>query len=248
MGDLLAGKRALVTGAASGIGAAAARAFAAEGAQVFLTDIDDARLAAVAAELEAPWQVADLCDHDAVQALVAEAVASLGGLDCAFNNAGVAQQPAPIDSIAPGEWQRLIDTNLTSVFYCMKYELAVMQAQGHGAIVNTASGAGVIATPYMAAYCAAKHGVLGLTRTAAAENSARNIRVNAILPGSTNTPMLQASMGLAPEMEKLIRNSIPCGRFGTAEEIAQAALWLCSDRASYVSGEAMLVDMGTVCR
>jgi NAD(P)-dependent dehydrogenase (short-subunit alcohol dehydrogenase family) len=245
---MLVGKKALITGAASGIGAAAARAFVAEGATVFLTDIDADGLAAVAAELGQAHCPANLCREEEVEALVKDTVGQLGGLDCAFNNAGVTQAASGVESLPLAEWQRLIDINLTSVFLCMKYELQHMQGAGGGAIVNTASGAGVVGPPLMAAYTAAKHGVLGLTKTAAAENSSRNIRVNAILPGSTQTPMLQSTLDMGEDIEQVVRKSIPCGRFGTAQEIAQAALWLCSDRASYVSGESMLVDMATVCR
>jgi len=134
------------------------------------------------------------------------------------------------------------------VFLCVKHQLRWMKAQGHGAIVNIASGAGVIATPNMGAYCASKHGVLGITKTATQEVVKTGIRVNAVLPGSTRTPMVADSLKQSPEVEKMVLDSIPCGRFGEAVEVAQAIVWLCSDRASYVSGEAMLVDGGTVCR
>jgi NAD(P)-dependent dehydrogenase (short-subunit alcohol dehydrogenase family) len=138
--------------------------------------------------------------------------------------------------------------NLSGVFLCMKHELVVMQAQGGGAIVNTASGAGVIATPGMAAYCASKHAILGITKTAAVENAKAGVRVNAVCPGATDTNMLRGSMELSADLEKMILASAPGGRLGKPEEIAEAALWLCSDRASFVSGESMLVDGASVAR
>ena len=130
----------------------------------------------------------------------------------------------------------------------MKYEIPVMQRQGAGAIVNTASGAGVVATPFMSAYCASKHAILGITKTAAVENVRTGVRVNAVCPGSTDTPMLRASMDMDPALEKMIMGSVPCGRLGRPDEVAEAAVWLCSDRASYVSGESMLVDHAAVAR
>jgi NAD(P)-dependent dehydrogenase (short-subunit alcohol dehydrogenase family) len=142
----------------------------------------------------------------------------------------------------------VLNINLSSVFICLKHELKQMQQQGAGAIVNIASGAGLIAVPNMAGYCASKHGVLGLSKTAAAENIKNGIRVNAVLPGSIRTPMLEQTLALGTEVEKMILASVPCGRFGTPGEIAQSVAWLCSDRASYVSGEAMSVDYATVCR
>jgi NAD(P)-dependent dehydrogenase (short-subunit alcohol dehydrogenase family) len=146
------------------------------------------------------------------------------------------------------DWQRVLDVNLTGLFLCMKHELAVMVPAGHGAIVNVASGAGVVAAPTLAAYSASKHGVLGLTKTAAVENARSGVRVNAILPGSIDTPMMQRTMDIHPEVKKIVLKSTASGRLGRPEEVAEAALWLCSDRASLVSGECMLVDGATVAR
>lgn len=249
MAGLLVDKSAIITGAASGIGEAAARLFVAEGARVVLADIDAGRLEALARELGQVALVTDVGDENAVRRLVDTAVQRFGRLDCAFNNAGMSGTAAPLEEISLAEFEQVVRLDLTSVFLCMKYEIAAMKRQGTGgAIVNTASGAGVIATPHLSPYCAAKHGVLGLTRTAAVENATNNIRVNAVLPGATRTPMVEASLRQGPEAEKLIMGSLRCGRFGKPEEIAEAAMWLLSDRASFVSGDSMLVDLGAVAR
>jgi NAD(P)-dependent dehydrogenase (short-subunit alcohol dehydrogenase family) len=249
---LVGGKTALVTGAASGIGSATARAFAREGARVVVADTDATGGEKTVAEItaagaEARFLRADVTREAEVEALIAAAVA-WGGLDCAVNNAGITGQPGGLHDLSLDAWNRTLAVNLTGVFLCMKHELPVMQQRRAGAIVNVASGAGVVATPGLAAYCASKHGVLGLTKTAALENARTGVRVNALCPGSTDTPMLRASMARDPGLEKLIRMSLPGGRLGTPEEIAEAAVWLCSDRASFVSGESMLVDGGSVAR
>lgn len=248
MSDLLRGKRILVTGAASGIGKAAAALFSAEGATLMLSDIQADKLEATAAALGQAWKVCDCTRENEVAALVDACTDSLGGLDGAFNNAGVTGSAMPLEQLSLAAFEKVININLTSVFLCLKYEIRAMKAQGGGAIVNTASGAGVIATPFMADYCASKHGVLGLTKTAAAENARNHIRVNAVLPGTTLTPMVEQTMAKGEEVEKMIRQSVPCGRMGTPEEIAESAAWLLSERASYVSGTSMLVDHAAVCR
>ena len=249
---LVEGKTALVTGAASGIGSATARAFAREGARVVVADVDATGGEKTVAEItaaggDARFVQADVTRESEVEALIAAAVA-WGGLDCAVNNAGITGEPSGLHDLSLDAWNRTLAINLTGVFLSLKHELPVMQQQRAGAIVNVASGAGVVATPGLAAYCASKHGVLGLTKTAALENARTGVRVNAICPGSTDTPMLRASMARDPGLEKLIRRSLPGGRLGTPEEIAETAVWLCSDRASFVSGESMLVDGGSVAR
>lgn len=203
------------------------------------------------AEMEAlGWDACDIdvADEHQVAALLETARHRFGRLDCAFNNAGVNGRAALLEDMDLAEWQRTLAVNLSGVFLCLKHELRLMQTQGHGAIVNNASGGGLIAVPQMAAYCASKHGVLGLTKTAAQENARRGIRVNAVLPGSTDTPMLRAAMGGSADAERMILASVPGGRLGRPEEVAEAVAWLCSDRASYVSGESLLVDMATVAR
>ncbi len=247
---LLENKIALITGAASGIGAATARLFAEEGARLFLTDIQERPLQDLVNELaqSAIGLPGNITDESFVEKLITQVVDRYERLDCAVNCAGISSKPATIDTLKLTDWQRMLDVNLTSVFLCTKHELKQMKRQGSGAIVNVASGAALIAVPFMADYCAAKHGVLGLTKTAASEVVKEGIRVNAVLPGSIQTPMLQSTMDIGEGVEAMIRGSVPCGRFGRPDEVAQNCAWLCSDRASYVSGESMLVDHATVCR
>ena len=176
------------------------------------------------------------------------AVDAFGHLDCAVNNAGTTGAMGLIPDCSLEEWTGTLAVNLVGVFLCLKHEIPVMREQGGGAIVNVASGAGMIPVPGLSAYCASKHGVLGLTKTAAHENARNGVRVNAICPGVTDTPMLRASMDRSPDIEKMILSSAITGRLGRPEEVAEAAVWLCSERASYVSGESMLVDGGTVGR
>jgi NAD(P)-dependent dehydrogenase (short-subunit alcohol dehydrogenase family) len=250
---LLAGKAALVTGGASGIGRATALAFSREGARVLVADLAAAEGERVVGEIRAAGGGACFLKVDVtleadVEAMVKCAVSEFGRLDCAVNNAGITGSGGEIQDLGLEDWSRTLAINLTGVFLCMKHELAVMRAQKSGAIVNMSSGAGVIAVPGLSAYCASKHGVLGLTKTAAVENARSGVRVNAILPGSTDTPMLAQAMSSDPKLRKLIESSSPAGRLGLPEEIAEAAVWLCSDRASFVSGESMLVDGGSVAR
>ena len=246
---LLKDKVTVITGAASGIGKATARLFIKEGATVVLADIDSVRGESFADELgkQAIFQPCDVTNEHQVTTVIERAVSEFGQLHCAVNNAGITGHPGGIETISLETWQRVMDINLTGVFLCLKHELKYMQRQGSGVIVNIASGAGLIPVPNMAAYCATKHAVLGLTKTAAKENVMRGIRVNAVLPGSIRTPMLEETLSLGEDVEKMIRSSIPCGRFGQPEDIAESIAWLCSDRASYVSGEAMSVDYATVC-
>lgn len=217
-----------------------------------LADVDVERGERTAAEITAEGGHAlfirtDVSQEDDVASMVRETVAAFGGLDCALNNAGITGPMGPVQSIALADFERVTAINLIGVFLCMKYEIAAM-ADGGGAIVNMASGSGFIATPALSAYCASKHAVLGLTKTAAVENARTGIRVNAICPGTIDTPMLQAAMNRDPKVKKMILSGQPSGRLGEPEEIAEAAVWLCSDRASYVTGESMLVDGGAIAR
>ncbi|TDJ15636.1 MAG: glucose 1-dehydrogenase [Deltaproteobacteria bacterium] len=253
MAGLLEGKSGLITGSASGIGRATALAFAREGASVTVADIIDDAGKKVVGEIESAGGRArfvhlDVTSESDVENAVRSTVDAFGRLDCAVNNAGTTGAGGMIQQISLEDWRKTMSINLESVFLCLKYELPVMQEQKCGAIVNVASGAGLIAVPGLSPYCASKHGVLGLTKTAAVENARCGVRVNAICPGSTDTPMLRAAMDASPVMEKMIMSSLPSGRLGTPDEIAEAAVWLCSDRAAYVSGESMLVDAAAVAR
>jgi NAD(P)-dependent dehydrogenase (short-subunit alcohol dehydrogenase family) len=249
---LVDGKVALVTGAAGGIGAASARLFAAEGAKVLVVDVNGEGAEGVAAGIrrdggDAVGRRVDVTDEGAVEQMVAAAVELWGRLDCAHNNAGISDRKSGLTELGLVEWQRMIDVNLTSVFLCLKHELRHMAANGGGAIVNTSSGAGIVGYPPLPHYVAAKHGVLGLTKCAAREFARQNIRVNAVLPGLIETPMLRDSMATEQEATAM-RASVPRGDLGQPHEVAEAAVWLCSDRASFVSGESMLVDGASVCR
>lgn len=244
-----AGKVAFVTGAGSGIGRATAIAFAAEGANVVLADIDaagneeTARLAG-----EHGGQVlavkCDVTSSSDIQAAINQTVQEFGRLDAAFNNAGIEQPPAPLVDISEDEWSRLLDVNLSSAFLCMKYEIPAMLENGGGSIVNTSSGAGVIGIREQSAYVAAKHGLIGLTKSVALEYAAQGIRVNAICPGIIETPMMNRFSGGTPEGRARVIGQEPVGRMGTPEEIASAVLWLSSDLGGFTIGHAMVIDGG----
>ena len=186
--------------------------------------------------------------HDQVLimgSMVDKAVARWGHLDCALNNAGTTGVSAPTADYTLDDWNRAIALNLTGVFLCLKYELPAMLERG-GAIVNMASGAGLVGFPGLPAYVASKHGVVGLTRAAALEYASQGVRVNAICPGSTRTPMLEGFMGGDEQVERMMTRAVPLGRLGRPEEIAEAVVWLCSDAASFVVGHALAVDGGSV--
>jgi NAD(P)-dependent dehydrogenase (short-subunit alcohol dehydrogenase family) len=175
-------------------------------------------------------------------------VARWGRLDAAHNNAGISGDMTPLTELARTEWDHMLAVNLTGVFLCCKHELRHMAPAGRGAIVNTSSGAGVVGVAGLGHYAAAKHGVLGLTKSAAIEHARSGVRVNAICPGTTDTPMIRGFMDANPGAAKFIVNSVGRGSLGQPDEVAQAAVWLCSDRASFVNGESLMVDGATVCR
>lgn len=249
MADRLKGKCSLITGGASGIGRATALAFAREGAKVAVADINYAGAAEVAAEIvkgggEAfPIRV-DVSNGEAVRAMVTAVVDRFGRLDCAFNNAGVLGDHGPTAVCSEDNWHRVLAVNLTGVFLCMKYEIPVMLKQGGGVIVNTSSAAGLIGWGYRPAYAASKHGVTGLTLSAALEYAAAGIRINAVCPGVIATPMAAAASDAEAEARRSALH--PMGRLGRAEEVAAAVVWLCSDEASFVTGHALAVDGGLV--
>jgi NAD(P)-dependent dehydrogenase (short-subunit alcohol dehydrogenase family) len=191
---------------------------------------------------------ADVTKPDDVEALVAHALSTFGRLDCAHNNAGVTGPGGSVADYSLDDWNRVLAINLTSVFLSMKFEIPSMVEQGSGAIVNTASGAGLVGFPGLPAYVASKHGVVGLTKAAAMEYVKAGVRINAICPGSTRTPMLEAFMGGDPKMERMMAAAAPIARLGRPEEIAEAVVWLCSDAASFVVGQALAVDGGAVMR
>jgi NAD(P)-dependent dehydrogenase (short-subunit alcohol dehydrogenase family) len=250
---LMDGKVALVTGAGKGIGRACALAFAREGARVLVSDADATTCEDVAKEIsaaggEARSRRCDVTREDEVAELVEACVAAFGRIDCAHNNAGGPVGGGPLHTLSLDNWHATLALNLSSVFYCMKHEIPVMQRQRGGSIVNTASGAGLIAVPMMGHYAAAKHGVLGLTKAAALENARTGVRINAVCPGTIDTPTLRAAIAHQPQMGERWLASQPGGRFGTPEEIAEAVIWLSSDKASFVTGESFVVDGGAVMR
>jgi NAD(P)-dependent dehydrogenase (short-subunit alcohol dehydrogenase family) len=243
------GKVALVTGAAAGMGLATARAFAGAGAAVVLADFKEDAVKAAAEELAAAGHRAlavrcDVSDDDQVAAMVDRAVAAFGRLDCAFNNAGVMAKIAPTADSTREDWDRVIGVNLRGVWSCMRHELKQMERQGTGAIVNNASVGALTGNPGIGSYIASKHGVVGLTRTAALEYVKRGIRVNAVNPGLIDTQVARDVVAGDESAYAEIAKGVPIGRAGRPEEIAAAVLWLCSPAASYVVGHALTVDGG----
>ena len=250
----LTGKVALVTGGGSGIGRATVLTFARQGARMVVADIaveggnETVRMVEDAGG-EAIFVAADVSKADEVESLVKKTLQIYGRLDCAHNNAATSKGPqVPTHEVTEDEWDRIIGVDLKSVFLSMKYEIAQMLEQGGGAIVNTASINGLVAGLNDAPYVAGKHGVVGLTRTAAVEYAQLGIRVNAVCPGWIDTPRT-AHLKTTDGVDTVAGNeSYPIGREGTPHEIAEAVVWLCSDAASYVTGHTMTVDGGYVAR
>lgn len=246
-------KVALVTGAAAGMGLATAKAFAAAGAAVALVDFNEPAVRREAERLGAEGCRAiaipcDVTEETEVKKMVERTVSEFGRLDAAFNNAGVQSPAIETADATSDEFDRVNAINLRSVWLCMKYELLQMRRQESGAIVNNSSIGGLIGIPGRAIYHATKHGVIGLTRSAALEYAARGIRINAICPGAIDTPMVAAMIAKEPETMKDITKEQPIGRLGKPEEIASAVLWLCSPGAGFVIGHALAVDGGYTAR
>jgi NAD(P)-dependent dehydrogenase (short-subunit alcohol dehydrogenase family) len=247
-GDLT-GKVAFVTGAAGGIGRVTALAFARRGANVAVADIDhqgNQHTARLIEELggQAIAVGCDVTRGEDVQAALNRTVQTFGRLDLAFNNAGAEQRPQLTADMTEQEWDRIVAVNLRSVFLCLKYEIPLMLRNGGGAIVNTSSGAGVRVFGRGAAYAAAKHAVVGLTKDAALDYAGSNIRINAICPGIIDTEMMDRFTGGTPEGRDRVIAQEPIGRMGKPEEIAAAVVWLCSDAACFVTGHATVADGG----
>ncbi len=246
MGDRLAGKVAVVTGAGSGIGLATARRFADEGAKVVCADIDDEAGAKAATEIGGRYVKVDVTSEPQVRALFQAAVDEYGGLDITFNNAGIS--PPDDDSILTTDmdaWRRVQDVNLTSVYLCCKYAIEQMRAHGGGSIINTASFVAVLGSATsQISYTASKGGVLSMSRELGVQFAREGIRVNALCPGPVNTPMLQELFAKDPERAARRLVHVPMGRFAEAEEIAAAVTFLASDDASFITASTFLVDGG----
>jgi NAD(P)-dependent dehydrogenase (short-subunit alcohol dehydrogenase family) len=243
------GHVALVTGAGSGIGRAVALAFAEEGIRVVVADIDDkggeetVRLIRQKGG-ESIFAKCDVSQEDMVKATIADVVKDWGRIDYACNNAGIhATLPHSLSDVEKEDWDRIIAVNLTGVFFCMKHELKQMVNQGAGVIVNMASAAGIVAEPGSPAYTASKHGVMGLTKSAALDCARDGVRVNAVCPACVDTPML----AMAPEeVRQFLKTLHPIGRFGTPEEVAAAVMYLCSDQAGFTTGTGIILDGGAL--
>jgi NAD(P)-dependent dehydrogenase (short-subunit alcohol dehydrogenase family) len=244
---------ALITGAGSGMGLVTAKAFAEGGASVVLADSNEGSVHAAVEDLVAAGHQAlaircDVVDERQVAAMVEQTVSTFGRLDAAFNNAGVQSPLAETADASGEEFDRVNGINLRGVWNCMKYELLQMRRQGSGAIVNNSSIGGLVGIAGRGAYHASKHGVLGLTKSAALEYAARGIRINAICPGTIETPMVTDMLAREPDAMNAIMKDQPIGRLGRPEEIAAAVIWLCSPGASFVIGHALVVDGGYTVR
>ncbi|MBO0993553.1 glucose 1-dehydrogenase [Bacillus sp. SD088] len=249
MEKLMENKVGIVTASGSGIGRASALAFAAEGAKVIVSDINESAGAETVRLIkeaggEATFIKCDVGNEEEVKSLVAKTVETYGGLDWAHNNAGVSGPTVPITETQNEHWDKTMKVDLTGLFYSLKYEIPALIKSGGGAIVNTASTAGLTGVYGLSAYSSAKWAVNGLTKTAALENGKHGIRVNSICPGMTLTPSVESWSSEVPEQAKQVEAAIPLGRLGKPEDQANAAVWLCSDKAGYITGINLAVDGG----
>ncbi|GIU85181.1 MAG: short chain dehydrogenase [Acidimicrobiales bacterium] len=250
---MLDGKVVIVTGASSGIGKATAELVAAEGGAVTVADVQEEAGAAVAESIvrgggRAIFVRTDVSSAEDVERMVARTVDEFGALHGAFNNAGIEGESAPTHECSVENWERVLGVNLTGVWHCMRFELPRMLEAGGGSIVNCSSVAGLVGFPNVPAYVASKFGVVGLTKAAALEYATAGVRVNAICPGVIETPMIERAVGDDEQMRQMLLAAEPVGRFGRPEEVAEAAVWLMSDRSSFVTGETIVVDGGLVAR
>lgn len=246
-------KVALVTGGGMGIGRATARAFARDHRKVAVVDVEEKAGQETVKMIdddggEAFFIKADVSDAEDVRGMIGQTVEKYGRLDCAINNAGIEGDQAPTAECSIENWNRVIGINLTGVWLCMKYEIPAMLKNGGGSIVNMASVAGRVGFVNIPAYTASKHGVNGLTKTAALEYATQGIRVNAVCPGVIETPMIDRFTGGDEEAMEDMKAMEPVGRLGTPEEVARAVLWLCSEDASFVTGHPLVVDGGFVAK
>lgn len=253
MGGLLNGKVVLITGAASGLGKATALLAAKEGAKIVVVDIDWENGKQVVSAVrsnggEAIFVKADVTIESEVEIAIQQTVSEFGRLDAAHNNVGIEQVPKELINLSVEEWEKIMAVNLRSVFLCMKHEIRQFLVQGGGgSIVNTSSIAGLVGAPMISSYVASKHAIVGLTRAAAAEFGSRGIRVNCVCPaGMRGTAMFRRLESIDPVLPEKIRKTVPMGRDADPDEVAEAVVWLMSDRASYVNGHALSVDGGFV--
>ena len=245
----LEGKVVIVTGGGSGLGRASAAACSKEGADVVVADMSEASGLKTVEIIEesggrAFFRKTDISKADEVREMVRETVRRYGHLDCALNYAGIEGAAFLVDQYPEKDWDDVIRINLKGTMLCMKFEIERMLIEGGGVIVNASSGAGLRGLAWQSAYCASKHAIIGLTKTAAIEYAKKGIRVNALCPGFIDTGLTRIVIGKKPHLEEKLKTLVPMGRFGKDDEVAQTAVWLCSDAASYITGHCMVIDGG----